>query len=421
MDNTQRLTNTSTKQQWIAEQARKHLERVLSSLHPVMNIDWLREAYKRARQDGAVGVDGVTAQACTEDLEANQLDLLKRIKSGSYQAPPVRRHWIPKGDGSSRGLGIPTFEDKVAQRAILMVLEAIYEQDFLSCSYGFRPDRGGHGARDAIRTGIMAERCRFVIDADISKYLDSIEHGQLRAFLDLRIKDGVIRRMIDKWLKTGILDPGFLKRSESGTPQGGVVNPCLSDIFLHHVLDRWHKQEVKPRLRRRSCLVRHADDFVLLFELGHEAGRVLEVLAKQFDRFGLTLHPVKTRFLDFRPPQGKDATGNENVGFPGFTHVWGRSWKGYRVLCQVTSKVRFASAIKTVYQWCKWNRHRLLIEQQEHLLRVIRSHCAYYGITGNMKRLSMFRYQVLQGWRKALSRRSRDGNLNREDMNMPPC
>ena len=421
MDNTQRLTNTSTKQQWIAEQARKHPERVFNSLHQVMDIDWLREAYKRTRKDGAVGVDGVTAQAYAEDLEANLLDLLNRIKSGSYQAPPVRRHWIPKGDGGSRGLGIPTFEDKVAQRAILMVLEAIYEQDFLSCSYGFRPDRGCHGALDAIRAGIMAEGCRYVIDADISKYFDSIEHGQLRAFLDLRIKDGVIRRMIDKWLKAGILDQGMLKRSESGTPQGGVLSPCLSNIFLHHVLDRWYEQEVKPRLRRRSGLVRYADDFVLLFELEHDAGRVLEVLGKRFDRFGLTLHPVKTRFLDFRPPQGKGTTDNENFDFLGFTHVWGRSRKGYQVLWQVTSKVRFARAVKTVYQWCKWNRHRPLIEQQEHLSRVIRGHCAYYGITGNMKRLLIFRNQLIRGWRKALSRRSRDGNLNWEDMNRLLC
>ena len=218
-------TNTYTKQQWIVGQARANPERVFTSLHHLIDIEWLREAYRRTRKDGAAGIDGVTAEDYEKDLGANLDNLLNRIKSGSYVAPPVRRHYIPKADGTKRPLGIPTFEDKVAQRAILMLLEPIYETDFLPCSYGFRPGRSAHDALYAIRTGIMEQGHRWVIDADISKYFDSITHSHLRSFLDLRIKDGVVRRMIDKWLKAGIFEEGVMRRSETGTPQGGVITP----------------------------------------------------------------------------------------------------------------------------------------------------------------------------------------------------
>ena len=217
--------STLTKREWIAEQAKEHPERVFTSLHHLIDLEWMIVAYQLTRKDGAVGVDGVTAAEYEENLESNLEDLLNRIKSGRYKAPPVRRHYIPKADGTQRPLGIPTFEDKVAQRAILMLLESIYEEDFRECSYGFRPGRGAHGALDAIWAGVMKERQRWVIDADIRKYFDSIDHTKLREFLDLRIKDGVIRRMIDKWLKAGVLEEGQLRRTTEGTPQGGVITP----------------------------------------------------------------------------------------------------------------------------------------------------------------------------------------------------
>ena len=199
----------------------------------------MKEAYRLTRKDGAPGIDGVTAAAYEAGLEANLVDLLDRIKSGRYFAPPVRRTYIPKADGTQRPLGIPTFEDKVAQRAITMVLEFIYEQDFLPCSYGFRPGRSAHQALQALRTGVMTQRLWWVLDVDIRKYFDTISHHNLRAFLDQRVTDGVIRRMIDKWLAAGVLEDGHLRRPTEGTPQGGVVSPCLSNIFLHHVLDGW--------------------------------------------------------------------------------------------------------------------------------------------------------------------------------------
>jgi RNA-directed DNA polymerase len=317
-----------TKQQWIAEQAREHPDRVFTSLHHLIDREWMLEAYRRTRKDGAAGIDGETAADYETQLEANLESLLVRIKSGRYHAPAVRRHYIPKADGSKRPLGIPTFEDKVAQRAILMLVEPLYEQDFLPCSYGFRRGRSAHHALRALRTGIMEQGHRWVIDADISKYFDSIDHRHLRSFLDLRIRDGVIRRMIDKWLKAGVLEEGTLRKTEAGTPQGGVISPLLANLFLHHVLDVWFEQVAKPRLRGHCQLVRYADDFVMSFEDHLSGRRMLAVLGQRLARFGLTLHASKTRYVDFRfkRPQGQHpATAGTSFTFLGFTHVWGRS------------------------------------------------------------------------------------------------
>ena len=370
----------------------------------------MREAYRRTRKDGAAGIDGVTAEDYEKDLGANLDDLLNRIKLGSYVAPPVRRHYIPKADGTKRPLGIPTFEDKVAQRAILMLLEPIYETDFLPCSYGFRPGRSAHEALYALRTGIMEQGHRWVIDADISKYFDSITHAHLRSFLDLRIKDGIVRRMIDKWLKAGILEEGVVRRPETGTPQGGVVSPMLSNIFLHHVLDKWFEREAKPRLRGSCRLVRFADDFVMAFADDRSGRRMHAILGKRLGRYGLVLHETKTRYVDFRAKHRRHDL-NTTFDFLGFTHVWGRSRRGRTVVRQITAKGRFSRAVKTVHDWCKANRHRPLKEQQEHLAWVIRGHCSYYGLTGNSKRLAGFRYWVIRYWRKALARRTRKGRV----------
>ena len=233
MENTLRFANTSTKQRWIAEQAEKHPERVFTSLNHLIDYEWVHEAYRQTRKGGAPGIDGVTAAAYEANLEANLSDLLNRIKSGSYIAPPVRRHYIPKADGTMRPLGIPSFEDKIAQRCVAMLIEPIFEADFLPCSFGFRPGRSAQNALDALWRGFMSERHGWVIDADISKYFDTIPHAQLRAFLDLRIKDGVVRRILDKWLRAGVLDGDVLQRSGTGTPQGGVMTPRTQKITFH--------------------------------------------------------------------------------------------------------------------------------------------------------------------------------------------
>ena len=403
------LTNLSTKRQRIAELARSKRGAALSTLHHVIDLDWMKEAFRLTRKDGAPGIDGVTATEYAENLEANLLDLLDRIKSGRYQAPPVRRVYIPKADGSRRPLGLPTFEDKVAQRAIVMVLELVYEQDFLACSYGFRPGRSAHQALHELRTGFMSYGLRWVIDLDIVKYFDSISHSHLRSFLDQRVTDGVIRRMIDKWLKAGVLEDGRLSHATTGSPQGGVISPLLANIFLHHVLDEWFESEVRPRLKGRCTLVRYADDAVLAFEVRLDAERVQAVLGKRLGRYGLALHPDKTRFVDFRfkRPDGQThpKTDGTTFTFLGFCHLWGKSQKGNNVVRQVTAKNRYARALAAVSEWCRDNRHKLIREQHTHLAAMMRGHYAYYGISGNSRRLSWYADTVPRIWQKWLARR----------------
>jgi len=383
----------------------------LSSLHHVIDLDWMKEAYGLTRKDGVPGIDGVTAADYEANLEANLSDLLGRIRSGRYHAPPVRRAYIPKADGTQRPLGIPTFEDKVAQRAVTMVLEAIYEQDFLPWSYGFRPGRSAHQALDALRGACMGCGVRWCIDVDIKSYFDTIDHGHLRSFLDQRVTDGVIRRMIDKWLKAGVLEEGRLHRPTQGSPQGGVISPCLSNIYLHHVLDEWFENMVRPRLRGRASLVRYADDLVMAFETFPDATRVLAVLDKRLARYGLTLHPDKTRLIDFRfkRPEGThhSAAHGTTFDFLGFTHVWGKSRKGINVVRQVTAKGRYARALAAVTDWCRENRHRPIAVQHAHLSAMMRGHYAYYGVTGNSRRVRWYAHQVVRIWQRWLSRRDR--------------
>jgi RNA-directed DNA polymerase len=305
---------------------------------------------------------------------------------------------------------VPTFEDKVAQRAVTMVLEAIYEQDFLPCSYGFRPGRSAHQALRILQNVLWDKRLYWVLDIDIRKYFDSIPHSHLRAFLDQRVTDGVIRRMIDKWLKAGAVEDGLLHHATEGTPQGGVISPCLSNVFLHHVLDEWFENEVRPRLAGASTLVRFADDAVMAFEYLRDAKRVMDVLGKRLHRYGLTLHPDKTRFVDFRfDSSGRSAPETDGTSFTflGFTHVWGKTRKGGKAVRQVTAKNRYARAVTAVTDCCRTNRHRPIKDQHAQLSAMMRGHYAYYGVSGNYRRLSWYADEVASIWKKWLSRRDR--------------
>jgi RNA-directed DNA polymerase len=409
--------SVSTKQRRIAELARTNSKMAFTSLNHHLDEEWLRYAYDLTRKDGAVGIDGQTAAEYEAHLEENLRGLLGRIKTGRYVAPPVRRAYIPKADGTKRPLGIPTFEDKVAQRAIVLLLEPLYEQDFAPFSYGFRPGRSAHQALRNLRSFIMENGTRWVLDVDLRQYFDTIDHGHLRAFLAQRVADGVVRKMIDKWLKAGVLDEGQLRRNEMGTPQGGVISPLLANVFLHYVLDEWFTKEVGPRMKRRHALVRFCDDFVMAFEDYLDARRVLDVLGKRVGRFGLTLHPDKTRMIDFRflRPDGRHpATQGTTFDFLGFTHVWGKSRKGKNVVYQRTAKARYARAVRSVHDWCKRYRHRPLGEQHARIGRMMQGHYAYYGITGNSRRLRWYAHRVEVTWRMWLSRRTR-GNPIRWD------
>ena len=302
-----------------------------------------------------------------------------------------------------------------------MVLEAVYEQDFLPCSYGFRPGRSAHQALRTLQNVLWSKRLYWVLDIDIRKYFDSIPHSDLRTFLDRRVTDGVIRRMIDKWLKAGAVEDGLLRRTTEGSPQGGVISPCLSNVFLHHVLDEWFENEVRPRLRGDCTLVRFADDAVMAFDNSVDAQRVLAVLGKRLARYGLTLHPDKTRIVDFRPQRREGArhpaTDGTSFDFLGLTHVWGRSRNGKNMVLQITAKSRFARAVATVNGWCRENRHWSLRDQHRHLSSMMRGHFAYYGVGGNIRRLRWFANQVGRIWRKWLSRRDRQGWLRWDSFN----
>jgi group II intron reverse transcriptase/maturase len=421
------LENVSTRLQRIAQLAREDPKRVLVSLAHHIDMDLLQEAYRRTRKDGAPGVDGQTAAAYEENLEENLQSLLDRFKSGRYQAPPVRRVYIPKGSDPTkkRPIGVPTFEDKILQRAVAMVLEAVYEQDFLDCSYGFRPGRSAHQAIRTLWQALTAMGGGWVLEADIQGFYDTLDPGHLRGFLDQRVRDGVLRRAIDKWLKAGVLEEGTLSHPTTGTPQGGVISPLLSNIYLHKVLDEWFEAEVKPRLHGAACLIRFADDFVLVFQLESDARRVLEVLPKRFDRYGLRLHPDKTRLMRFERPDRRVEPGRaqrleepRSFDFLGFTHYWEKSRRGSWVVKRKTASDRSTRFLRQLNQWCQRHRHAPVVWQHAQLLSKLRGHSGYYGITGNSRSLSSVQYRVKRTWHKWLSRRSRASGLNWERFNL---
>ncbi len=415
MTRTSSCEDISTRQQKIVALARMEPKVALTTLAHHIDTVWLAEAYRRTRKDGAVGVDGVTAAPYEERLAENLEELLARFKSGRYRAPPVRRVHIPKGGrgAATRPIGIPTLEDKVLQRAVLMVLEPLYEQDFLPCSYGFRPERSAHQALEALWRGLMGFGGGWVIDLDICRYFDTIDHRHLRTMLDQRVRDGVIRRALGKWMRAGVMESGTVHYPEAGTPQGGVISPLLSNLYLHEVLDHWFEHQVKPRLHGRAFMIRFADDAVLAFAREADARRVLAVLPKRLGKYGLQLHPDKTRLVEFRPP-GKDSPGGRCFDLLGFTHYWGRSRKGRWIIQRKTAKGRLARAVYRVGQWCRRWRHRPVAEQHAALARQLMGHYAYYGITGNARALWRFQRQVERSWRKWLSRRSNRSGMDWE-------
>jgi RNA-directed DNA polymerase len=409
-------TSVSTKLQQIAELARQSPSMVLTTLAHHIDVEFLREAYRRTRKDGAPGVDRLTADQYEEDLESNLCSLLDRFKSGTYRAPPVKRVHIPKGDGSkTRPIGIPTFEDKVLQRAVTMALEAVYEQDFLNCSYGFRPGRSAHQALQALWEALTGMGGGWVLELDIESFFDSLVHEHLRSFLDQRVRDGVLRRSIDKWLKAGVMEDGMVTIPKSGSPQGGVVSPMLANIYLHKVLDEWFEEQVRPRLAGRAVLIRYADDAVLAFSSEHDARLVMNVLPKRFGKYGLTLHPDKTRLVPFRKPSspsgGKRSDRPGTFDLLGFTHYWGRSYRGFTVLKRQTARSRLRRALKQMALWCQAHRHLPVIEQQRSLNLKLRGHYGYYGITGNGHALKCFEQRVQDLWREWLNRRSQRGRM----------
>ncbi len=421
MQGTSSPENISTRLQKVAELAKQAPDIVFTTLAHHVDVILLKEAFHLTRKDGASGVDQQTAAEYEGQLDENLTSLLDRFKSGTYKAPPVKRAYIPKASGAARPIGIPTIEDKVLQRAVAMVLGAVYEQDFLPCSYGFRPGRSCHQALETLWRGIMGMRGGYVYEVDIRKFFDTLDHGHLRSFLDLRVRDGVIRRVIDKWLKAGVLEAGQLAYPDAGTPQGGVISPLLANIYLHEVLDKWFEHVVRPRMRGESFLIRYADDFVMVFSNEMDARKVEEVLPRRLGRFGLAVHPEKTRLIRFLPPGGgSGGSGHPRLSFDllGFTHYWSKSLKGNWVVKRKTAKDRLARALKAVGEWCRINRHNNVADQYRTLVLKVKGHYQYYGITCNARRLNAFREGVQKLWWKWLGRRSQRSDMSWQDFDL---
>lgn len=407
----------SPKLERIAKQA-KEIRGAINTLAHYIDVNWLREAYRRTRKDGATGIDGQSAESYGTQLEANLRSLLDRAKSGRYWAPPVRRVHIPKGDGTeTRPIGIPTFEDKVLQRAVAMVISEIYEQEFYDFSYGFRPGRSPHQALRGVQNAAWRMKGGWIVEVDIRKFFDSVEHAHLREILGQRIGDRLLLRLVGKWLNAGVLEGLELSYSDEGTPQGGVISPLLANIYLHHVLDEWFVREIRPALEHHAEMFRFADDFVVLFHSKRDAEQFLEVLPKRFGLYGLTLHPEKTRMVAFERPDrvDNDEDGPGTFNFLGFTHYWRESRKPTPkgdppkkrwFPMQKTAKDRLSRTLHRFSEWCRWHRHDPLDTQHGMLVKKLEGHYGYYGITGNFPALAQVFFAVKRIWRKALARRS---------------
>jgi group II intron reverse transcriptase/maturase len=401
----------SPKLQRIAQQAVDHPGMTFTTLAHLIDEDFLRAAFQRTRKDGAPGVDQLDGQTYAVDLDDRIRDLHHRLRAGQYRAPLVKRAWIAKENGKRRPLGLPTFEDKIVQRAVHSILNAIYEREFLDFSYGYREGRSAHQAVRELRERMVGLKATWIIDADISGFFDSINHRMLLAMIRQRINDGALLRLIGKWLKAGILEGGQITFPEEGTPQGGVISPLLANVFLHHVLDRWFVREVKPRMRGQCFLVRFADDFALGFTHEEDARRIMEVLPKRFGRFGLTIHPEKTRLVEFCPPSDGKSVGKRTFDFLGFTHYWGKpTWgktaRGSWFIKRRTASSRMRRATKAMWDWCHEVRHEPMGDQHRTLRQKLFGHFQYYGIRGNYQQMERFSWFAKKAWHYWLSRRS---------------
>lgn len=414
MGKAQNLPTISPKLKRIAELAKADSELQFTSIAHLLNKEMLQEAFRLLRKDAASGLSGESAYDYAERLDSNLKDLHDRLRNQRYIAPPVRRVWIDKGKDKKRPLGIPEIEDKIVQKAVTILLAPIYENDFYYFSYGFRTGHNQHLAIKEVRQQIYASKINWIIDADIKGFFDNIDHKIQREFIQRRIKDGGILRLIGKWLKAGVVEKKVLTYPKKGTPQGGVISPLLANIYLHYVLDEWFSEMIKPLLKGRSFINRYADDFIIGFELEEDAQRVMKVLPKRFSKYGLTIHPEKTKLINFRKPSYEKTTtqGTGTFDYLGFTHYWGKSRNDYWIVKRKTSGKKLREKITEVWVWCKANRHISVLEQQNKLNEKLRGHYQYYGVINNYKLLEVYYEAVEQAWKCWLGRRTRSGNIS---------
>ena len=397
----------------VAERAKRNPEQRILALAHLIDEPALERAFRRLRRNAAVGVDGVTVDAYGEQFAANLQALRARMKAGQYRHQPIRRVNIPKDNGATRPIGVSTVEDKVVQGALRDVLEAIYEQDFLSCSYGFRPGRSAHDAIRELNERMMNGEANYIVEADIVSFFDSIDRKVLMEMLRERIADETLMRLVGKCLHVGILDGATYVEADEGTAQGSILSPLLGNVYLHHVLDVWFEQDVRLQLKGRSALVRYADDFVVCFEDADDAARVRAMLEERFAKFGLKLHPKKTRSFRFQPPSDGGGKGSASFDFLGFTVHWQRTRTSgmWRVAWQ-TRRARLRRAIKSAAEWCRRHLHLPVDEQRAALARKLNGHYNYFGVNGNVDALRHLHFAVERAWRKWLDRRSQRARMS---------
>lgn len=397
----------------VARQRKK--ERFTALLHHV-TVDRLRESFLALKRKAAPGVDGVTWQDYEAELEDHLQDLHARVHRGAYRALPVRRRFIPKPGGKQRPLGIAALEDKIVQRAVVVVLNAIYEEDFLGFSYGFRPQRRQHDALDALAVGIGNTPVNWILDADIRSFFDSVSHDWLVRFLEHRIGDKRIIRLVRKWLKAGVLEEGEWSVSETGTPQGAVASPLLANVYLHYVFDLWAARWRRKEARGNVIILRFADDIVVGFQHEADARRFWDAMRVRFEQFSLALHPDKTRLLEF----GRQAAANrqrrglgkpETFTFLGFIHICGKSRRGAFQLQRKTRGDRMRAKLREVKEQLRERRHEPIPEQGRWLKQVVTGFFAYHAVPTNAKALSAFRHYVTDHWRRTLRRRSQKDHV----------
>src|ERR1022692_4698949 len=405
----------STKLDRLTELAKEDGKRRFFSIAHLITPEAMYAAFRSLRKDASAGVDGVSYKEYEKDAEGNIRKLHERLKDGKYQAQPLRRVYIPKENGKQRPISIPALEDKIVQKAMVEVLNAIYEQDFLGCSYGFRPGRGAHQALDEVGRVICTRPTGWILEIDITTYFDSIVRKQLIEMIEKRVSDGSVLRLIRKWIQVGVIDEGRLLVSETGTGQGQTISPLLANIYLHYILDEWFEEVVKPRLKGEAHEIRFADDAILCFQYREDAEKVMNVLPKRFAQYGLTLHPEKTRLVEF----GRDAGGNAKrqgnkpgtFDFLGFTHICARSRRGKFTVHVRTMRKRLRRSLTAVAAWCQEHRHAPVDEQQKTLNAKLRGHYQYYGRPTNSQSLLKFYRGVVRIWRKWLNRRTRGNRL----------
>ena len=398
----------------VTEAARRSRDRRMLALAHHIDVDALRRAYDRLRADAAVGVDGVSKAEYGENLEAHLRDLHRRLKAKQYRHQPIRRVHVAKEGGKTRPIGISATEDKVVQDALRELLEVIYEQEFCDCSYGFRPGRRAHDALRALDEAVHHRGVHWVLEADIVSFFDRIDRKHLKELLQKRIADQSLMRLIGKCLAVRILDGEITVSPELGATQGSTLSPLLANVYLHHVLDLWFENEIQPRMKGHALLIRYCDDFVIGFNRQDDAQRVMAVLGKRLGRFGLELHPDKTRLVDFRrPPQSqRDRQGPGTFDFLGFTHHWYRTRRGRWQMRSKTRNARLRRAKRSVNDWCRRHRHESIPEQHRALVRRIQGHFNYFGIRGNERCLHLVAYWATCSWFKWLNRRSQRSCLN---------